>query len=135
MREGVCLRQHGGGGLGKYLVADECRHLRGYIHIRDTGFGGLQTLGLHVEVGHRIFQPILRRAQVGAYLILADDGVVQPVQGSLGEFLSADGDDVAVGVARYETARAGHGRPASVDHKSPLSYDHDDEIFCNIINC
>ena len=36
MGESVGLGQHGGGGLGEYLVADEGGHLRGHVHVRDA---------------------------------------------------------------------------------------------------
>ena len=81
VREGIGLRQHGGGRLGEHLIAHKGGHLRGHVHIRDAGFRRLQALGLHAEVGHRIFQPILHRAKMRTDLILADDGVIQPIQG------------------------------------------------------
>ena len=36
MGKSVGLGQHGGGGLGEYLVADEGGHLRGHVHVRDA---------------------------------------------------------------------------------------------------
>ena len=125
MRESVGLGQHGGGGLSEDLVADEGGHFGGHVHIGDAGLGGEEVLRLYADIGDGVLQPVLHGTEVGAYLILSDDGIVQPVQGLLGELLRLDGDDVAIGIAgRHDTAAAcrRHGRPISGCLKATRTY-------------
>ncbi len=56
--------------LGQDLLAHEFGHLRGHVHVRDLGLGGLQVFGLDLQVGDGVLQAVLQGAQVGPDLVL-----------------------------------------------------------------
>ncbi len=80
VRVGVCLPKHGDRRLGQYPVTHELRHFRRHVNIRNAGFGGLQVFGLDGKIGHGIFQSVLHGSEVGAHVVLFDDGVVYASQ-------------------------------------------------------
>ena len=95
MREAVRLTEHGRGGFGQDLIADEGRHFRGHVSVGNARFRGLQVFGLNGEIAYRVFKTILKRTKVRADIILFDNGVIYPSKGLLSLFLSVNGYNIS----------------------------------------
>ncbi len=87
MREAVRLTEHGRGGFGQDLIADEGRHFRGHVSVGNARFRGLQVFGLNGEIAYRVFKTILKRTKVRADSVFCDNGSINALKSLLRFFL------------------------------------------------